>query len=353
MKQILLLLIMLLSLGTVSAVSAPINYNGNEYYIVSADDPTEDSGNEVCAKVGKTCAGYLEKTTALCTQVHPTATTLTSLSGDASGTYCDGTPQNGVCATAQNTCLECPTCTTSVTCDQPIGGLYKEMYVACVAPPTGNTCSIHIGAKTVPDFISQIPGLNTQLQNCPLSLPSGSGLLFKDGATQVNVNMQNGATQSFTMTLTNGQITSIQQGSSSCKQKITISETHLTNAINSVDFGQAIGYLYGQKAYSVQGCSIAPKIRLFFVNLFAPKQVQKLAPTAPTVKATPNCGNVGEQCNNRGCFSGMCASQKTQNSDGRWGYWDYKCIDQRQYDAYCVGRGNTPPAWGCLTGICQ
>ena len=80
---------------------------------------------------------------------------------------------------------------------------------------------------------------------------------------------------------------------------------------------------------------------------------KKQAPTPPTPPPAPNCGNVGEQCNNRGCFSGICGAQKTQLSDGRWGYWNYECIDPSDWEAKCQGRGNSPPAWSCLTGICR
>jgi|GEM_PF-4900325 len=41
------------------------------------------------------------------------------------------------------------------------------------------------------------------------------------------------------------------------------------------------------------------------------------------------------------------------NVNGQWRYVNYRCIDQRDYSNYCLGHGNTPPAWSCLTGPCS
>jgi hypothetical protein len=106
-------------------------YQGKEYYVVTSTDATEDTGNEVCAKVGRTCIGYTVETTDVCKQVHPNAATTSSMDGDKSGVYCNGAPQTNICATKSDTCHECPQCTNTVDCATPIGNLYREMYVEC------------------------------------------------------------------------------------------------------------------------------------------------------------------------------------------------------------------------------
>ncbi|MBR9703325.1 hypothetical protein GOV10_04770, partial [Candidatus Woesearchaeota archaeon] len=174
----------------------------------------------------------------------------------------------------------------------------------------------------------------------------------KNGITLVTINMNGGGTQTFSMTIANGKITGLAKGGSACQQKMTISENDFTTALTSTDFASALGYLYGQKAYRVSGCSFFSGFKLFFVNIFAPGQVANTAPP-PTPKPAPNCGNIGEQCNNRGCFSGMCGAPEERSSGGQWGHWNYRCIDQATYTANCLGRGNTPPAWACLAGPCR
>ena len=141
MKYMILVLMLLLTVGMVSAVTGPLNHNGKNYYVVTSTDATEDSGSEVCAKVGMHCNGYSEVSSAVCKLAHPNAAESSGLSGDLTGIYCDGAPQNGVCASLTDTCVTCPQCTKSVTCDQTISGLYREMYVECVPASASRPCN--------------------------------------------------------------------------------------------------------------------------------------------------------------------------------------------------------------------
>ncbi|MFH1473513.1 MAG: hypothetical protein ABIE55_01330 [Candidatus Aenigmatarchaeota archaeon] len=132
MRKLLSLFVMIILLSTVVfAVSEAFNYNSKDYYIVTSTDPTEDTGDEVCEKLGMDCVGYTAQTTVVCKNFHSDAATTSSLDGDISGVYCDGTPQSGICATKSNTCHICPECSAGVDCATPIGGLYREMYVEC------------------------------------------------------------------------------------------------------------------------------------------------------------------------------------------------------------------------------
>jgi len=158
MKNILpvFFVILLLATTSVGAVSQGFNYAGKEYYIVTSTDSTEDTGNEVCEKMGKRCVGYTENSAAVCKYFHSDATETSSMSGDLSGIYCDGPPQTGVCGTESNTCHTCPECTLSVDCSTAIGGLYREMYVECADKPASNPFQDIIAAITA--FFSQIFG---------------------------------------------------------------------------------------------------------------------------------------------------------------------------------------------------
>jgi len=116
-----------------AAVDGPYTGTGGyDYYVVNATIPAEDTGDEVCAAVGLTCIGYTLYDETVCQQVHPGATVdNTQVSGSKASFYCDGAPQGGVCAGLTNTCATCPTCNVGVSCSEPIGGLYREMYVQC------------------------------------------------------------------------------------------------------------------------------------------------------------------------------------------------------------------------------
>jgi len=132
MKRIAIVLLGLLLLSAIAAaVSLPYTFNGKPYYIVSSANASEDTGDEVCAKVGMECVGYSIETEDVCKYFHPSAAVSSSLDGDFSGVYCDGLPQTGVCSGKINTCHNCPACTNTVDCSTPIGNLYREMFVEC------------------------------------------------------------------------------------------------------------------------------------------------------------------------------------------------------------------------------
>jgi hypothetical protein len=137
---------------TPTLFSEPFVYNGKEYYVVTSEDSTRDTGDEVCAQVGKRCIGYTAEENNVCRHFHPSAILSASMDGDISTVYCEGPPQGGACAYRFNNCHTCPECTAGVDCSTPIGGLYREMYVECgedVSPLSG--------------FLSLITGFFTRL----------------------------------------------------------------------------------------------------------------------------------------------------------------------------------------------
>ncbi|MBR9692915.1 hypothetical protein GOV07_03200 [Candidatus Woesearchaeota archaeon] len=350
MKTLLVILMLCIAATSVAAVSGPFSFNGKNYYTVTSMDPTEDSGDEVCAKLGLACQGYTDSTTAVCQQANPGAATSSSSSGDKAGVYCNGAPQNGVCASKQNTCHACPACTVSVRCDQAIGGLYREMYAECIAPGAAG-CKVYVTARNTNDFFTSIPGINAQLQNCQRALPKGAGFVLANGITQVDI--VGTTVRSFTLTKTKGIITAIASGTAaSCKQRMTLSEKDFDAILATNDRAGAVANMIAQKKISINGCNFFAGLRLFFVKPVVRIIAKRQAPNPPPPKPAPNCGQVGEQCNNRGCFSGMCGAPK-ENLNGQWGFWNYHCIDQNTYTANCLGRGNTPAAWNCLTGPCS
>ena len=119
------------SAGIVLAKPQSIVEGGKTYYVVTAADKAQDSGNEVCALVHKQCVGYTAFTTSACMKAHPSAAIKSDMNGSKAGFYCDGTPQGGVCANEKNTCHICPNCNVNADCGTQIGDLYREMYVEC------------------------------------------------------------------------------------------------------------------------------------------------------------------------------------------------------------------------------
>jgi hypothetical protein len=337
-------ILLLVLIVPVTALTGPITANGKTFYVVEGNNPALDSGNEVCAQAGMACVGYTDTTSGACKAAHPGATESSSMSGDKSGVYCDGPPQSGVCSSATNTCHTCPTCTVSVSCNQQIGTLYNEMYVECT---NSQPCKVTVASRNTNDFFAEIPSINAQLQGCQRPLPTGTGLVIGNGQTIVDIT--GSSTRSFTLTKSNGVFTSISNGAaSSCTQRASISEQDFASILASSDRAAQVAFLTKQNKITLIGCNTFSSFRLFFTRPIAKIAAGWQAPAQPAPKPAPNCGNIGEQCNNRGCFSGMCGAPKEQNADGQWGFWNHRCIDQRDYSNYCVGRGNTATCMAVL-----
>jgi len=137
---------MFLFSSTGSAAPASVNVNGKIYYIVSGNDPTMDTGAEVCASIGKICKEYgTIGTNAVCVKFHPTSRALSILDGSKAEFFCDGPPQTGVCGNLnmKNVCAVCPKCSLNEasTCNQPIGQHFREMYVECLTPKVKRSSS--------------------------------------------------------------------------------------------------------------------------------------------------------------------------------------------------------------------
>jgi len=291
-KKLFLILLCILFISFVYAVDSKV-INGKTYYKVDATDPTEDSGSKVCAKIGMSCQGYTDTTTAACKAFHPNAKESSSASGDKSGIYCDGAPQGGVCSVKQNTCHTCAACTSTVQCNQVISGLYREMYVECGTGP----CKITMNSRNVASFMKEIPSINGQLQGCPQPIPKGSSLMI-NGINLVNIKMNNGVTESFTTTVTKKNIVSIKTGNAKCNQQLLIGENDFNNLLSSSSMSQTAMFMLANKKITISGCTFLSKFKLFFIKPIANFIVKRQAPpTPPAPKPAPNCGNVGEQCN--------------------------------------------------------
>ena len=225
-----------------SAQLPSYTYNGKTYYIVSADNPGRNTGKEVCASVGKTCVGYTVFTNDVCKYFHPSASATTSVNGSKAGFYCNGPPQTGLaCGSSYNNCQVCPACNVNVTCDEEIGGLFREMYVECSGSgPAGNG-----------DLSQQI---------------SGMAAIIGDG--KINVEYEN---TTYAVTIKNNQIVEAKSGVLYPDAKGTLKVS--TSAINAIVAAQD-KVKEAKNQFNNGGIQYIPNdiietIKFFFIKLFA------------------------------------------------------------------------------------
>ncbi len=251
------------------AVQGPYALNGKEYYVVNGADPNEDTGNEVCAKVGKTCVGYTAFSNDICKQVHPDAKTLTSVHGSKAGFYCNGPPQKGLaCESTFNTCEVCPACNVNADCNTAVGDQFREMYVECSASNAGadSACPVKPTAKNTKSFLDEIPSLSDKFKQCPTKLNSAVSKLVGNGWVQVIIKMKDGSEQQLGVQLNNGQISSMQKGSVQSAYTVRTDEEAVDLLLNTENKFGVFSTLYNAKRITISANSFFKKIKLFFAK---------------------------------------------------------------------------------------
>jgi hypothetical protein len=264
-----------------------VDYNGKTYYVVKSTIPSLDSGDEVCAAVGKECVGYNFKTQHVCKKIHPNANVVMSYSGDLTGTYCDGAPQNEICSSLRDTCLVCPACTNSVTCYQSIAGLYREMYVECKdkteevyitdsAKPKSR-CPIIIKADSTKEFLNDIPSYNQQMQGCPIELKGFAGTLIGNGNLQFELTMDDGTTKNIFFEVKQNQVTGIKEGTAAFNFILRTGEQEADRLLQADDIYQTFLRLLKYDNIKLAGGSFGARIKLMLfkaISLFQFKEEQ-------------------------------------------------------------------------------
>jgi hypothetical protein len=166
--------------GATSAPAASVQFNGNTYYIVNGNNPNLNTGNKVCASVGKQFLGYKSiNTNGVCQVAHPTARTLVSVNGSKAGFYCNGAPQQGLaCAAYKNTCEVCPNCNLNEAADgnQSITQHFAEMYVWCGTASSSSSSRMTgaYGVPTLPMRASSARSLSLPKSSSRFTLPTSS-----------------------------------------------------------------------------------------------------------------------------------------------------------------------------------
>jgi len=262
-----LFLVILLAL---SASAASYFYNSKEYFVVTSTDPAMDTGNEVCQAAGKICVGYTAYTTDVCKYFNPTATVSSNLNGDKSGVYCDGAPQTSECSTRTNDCHICPECTVGVTCSEPIGGLYREMYVEC------QSCG-KITASTTKEFLA---GLDYDFSSCAKDLPGAVSLMVSNGNVQINVKMNDGTTETFYAVIKSKKLLGFKRIAAPYSYIVNTDENTVDSILQATSSFNAAANAFKQKQLILQGATLLSRIKLFVAKPIASLALRNV-PAAP------------------------------------------------------------------------
>ena len=156
--------------------------------------------------------------------------------------------------------------------------------MSVVSAQTGaGSCSQTMASKNTNDFFNEIPTLNTNLGNCPITLPSSVNSLLGSGNVLVSVQMTDGSVKEFYLTLANSQITSITSGATTkFGYKIILSQSTLDKILQSSDKAGTILTAYGNKEIRIIPNGFVNRIKFFFAKFFIPKTTTTTTTTTQT-----------------------------------------------------------------------
>ena len=266
MKKLLIFILAVFLLSSF-AYAAPksAEYNGRTYYAVNSADASEDSGNEVCAKLGKTCAGYTAYSTEVCKKLHPDAAVTSGVDGSKAGFYCNGAPQGGVCGRMSNTCNICPACNVNVECSEQIGGLFREMYVECSgSEKASESCDFKIQSKSTASLFGELSSLNSIAQKCPVPIGQASKLVGSNSVLQVMIAMKDGSSKSFYAVIKDKKLAELKASHDGTVNYIVETDEASLDSLLSADnkFG-TFSTLYANKKIKLRAVSFFGKFKIF------------------------------------------------------------------------------------------
>jgi len=216
-------------------------------------------------------------------------------------------------------------------------------------------CFESITATKTDAFINQLTNIN--LDNCNSEVPSPINRVFSNEVINLVIIRQDGTRQDLTLIIEDGQVTSIEQGSSDNPSfVITIEECSLETILRNKNAGTA-AYLYSSGHITVGPHGFWNIIRWNFGKLILNPAMRRM-----TVETEIECTDggkkaVGEVCNHGGeCETGNCIYVGGEGADRT-----YKCsCDPFKYDPYvnsdgsCVGELTYPESnTGKPGDICQ
>lgn len=150
------------------------------------------------------------------------------------------------------------------------------VFIACMGIASAQAgCTLNINAKSVQALSAEIPAINTQLQACPLDIPSALRFISKTGNVAVTIDMNDGSQTQFTFLTLFGEITGAQQGIQTNRLQLTTTENAANAVLNSGAPVQTILSLYQSRGITISSQRFFTKIKLAvarpFVNIFTPK----------------------------------------------------------------------------------
>jgi len=163
---------------------------------------------------------------------------------------------------------------------------FASLFLVSLA--TAATCPV-IQSKTTSAYLNEIPSISSQLQNCPIQVPSQASSIVKDDNILVTIAMTSGATEQFYLTIKNLQVTAITNGLPlSYSHEVTLSEATLDKILASSDPKNEILAGMKNKEIRIKASTLVGKIKWFFAKFFLPN------PTAPSAPATTPAGPTGK-----------------------------------------------------------
>lgn len=144
----------------------------------------------------------------------------------------------------------------------------------------GSTC-LTLKARTVTDYLNELPSLNSQLSTCIISVPTTANSIVKDGNLLVSIAMNSGTVEQFYVTIANQQLAGFTKGKpTTFTHEVKLSEDTFNKILQSNDALNEVLIGINNKDIIIRANTFFGKIKWFFAKFFLPK-------AQPSTQAAP------------------------------------------------------------------
>ena len=137
------------------------------------------------------------------------------------------------------------------------------------------------------DFLNQIQTINGELVKCPVEVPSAVHKIFGDGTVQVNIAMNSGAVEGFSVVISGGKLIGVSSSANKYAYLIELSEGTL-NSLISNKFSNVMNH-YSNGDIKIKGGTFVNSVKLFFVKIFGGLFIDAGNPRVETSGQPDNC----------------------------------------------------------------
>jgi len=127
-------------------------------------------------------------------------------------------------------------------------------------------CEVEIDSQTTREFLTEIPDINSQLQQCSPDVDGTLKKVFKNGDINVNIAMTDNTVESFVLSIQGGRVAKISRDQIIGTYVVNVNEADFDTILQNEDTFGAVISLYKQKKLTFGSGRFFTRLKLFFIK---------------------------------------------------------------------------------------